>query len=184
MTEPRDSIDLANLPRFLKHLGQRGRSPMAGAFAQHLLDEGGEVVVFWGPEQMDVWQLTIRRGGYLVTFGVERGRPDAVKLASAAGGNHWPGSVPMQFAVFGWARAHAVDLVLDDPLKFRTDLLAHGTAALDWLGAGHEDVLQKIYAAFREGLVQLGPLLRPDQATELAAIQIRLMEEAASSRRA
>ena len=137
MTEPRESIDLENLPRFLKHLGHRERDPMASAFAKHLLDEGGEVVVFWGPQQMDVWQLTIRRGGYLITFGMERGRPGAVKLGAAAGRNHWPENIPLHFAVFGWARAHAVDLALDDPLSLHTDLLAHGTAALDWLGSGH-----------------------------------------------
>lgn len=165
MTEPRDSIDLKNQPRFLKHLGHCERNPMASAFAKHRLDEGGEVVVFWGPEQMDVWQLTIRHGGYLITFGVERGWPGVVELRPAAGGNHWSDNIRLQFAVFGWARAHAVDFALDDPLNLHSDLLAYGTAALDWLGSGHEEVLVKIDVAFNAGLVQLGPLPRPDQAT-------------------
>lgn len=157
---------------------------MASTFAKHLLDEGGEVVVFWGPEQMDVWRLTIRRSGYLLTFGVERGRPDLVTLRPAAGARQWPGDIPLKFAVFGWARAHAIDLVLDDPVDFHADLLAHGTAALDWLGAGHEDVLLTIDAAYDEGLLLLGPLLRPEQEAERTSIQIRLMEDAATSGKA
>ena len=133
MTEPRESIDLENLPRFLKHLGHRERDPMASAFAKHLLDEGGEVVVFWGPQQMDVWQLTIRRGGYLITFGraMNADGPAPSSSGPPQDGTTGRKNIPLHFAVFGWARAHAVDLALDDPLSLHTDLLAHGTAALD-----------------------------------------------------
>lgn len=184
MTAPQDAIDVANLPRFLKHLGHHGRDPEASRFAKHLLDEGGEVVVFWGPEHMDVWRLTIRRSGYLLTFGVERGRPHIVTLQPAAAARQWPGDIPLKFAVFGWARSQTIDLVLDDPVTFHADLLAHGTAALDWLGAGHEDVLLKINAAYDEGRLALGPLFHPDQAAERAAIQIRMMEDAAASGKA
>ena len=181
MTAPRDAIDITNLPRFLKHLGHYDRDPMASKFAKQLLDEGGEVVVFWGPQQMDVWRLTIQRDGYLVSFGVERGWPDGVTLSPAADADEWPGAIPLRFAVFAWARAHAVELVIDDPIGFRVDLLAYGTAALDWLGAGHDDVLVNIYTAFQDGFRALGPIMRPEQEAERSAIQIRMMEDAAAA---
>lgn len=152
MSTPRDAVVLTNLPRFLKHLGHHERDPIASAFAMLLLDEGGEVVEFWGPEQMDVWRLTIRRSRHLLTFGVERGKSDFVTLRPADEDRQWPRDIPLQFAVFGWARAHSIDLILDDPLHFPADILAHGTLALDWLGAGNEDVLLRINAAYDEGL--------------------------------
>lgn len=41
--------------------------------AQQLVAAGWEVATFWGPEQMDVWRLTLRRGPVQVSFGIERG---------------------------------------------------------------------------------------------------------------
>lgn len=179
MTEPHDAVDLTNLPRFLKHLGHQERDPVASKFAKQLLDEGGEVVVFWGPEQMDVWRLTIRRGEYLLTFGVERGRSGFVTVGPSTGEHQW--QTHLNFAIFGWARAHSIVLVLDDPLYFEADVLAHGAVALDWLSAGNEDALLKISAAYDEGLLSLGPIFYSDQAAARAANQIRLMEEAAAA---
>lgn len=181
MTGSQGSIDLTNLPRFLDHLGHRERDPMASKFAKHLLDEGGEVVEFWGPEQMDVWSLTIRRGGHLLTFRVERGYPDPVGLRLAAARDHWPDGIVFRLAIFAWARAHEVALVPDNPLHFEPDLLAHGTAALDWLDAGNEVVVLRIAAAGREGFSRLGPVHYPEQHAEREAIAIQMMEDAAAA---
>ncbi|WP_152641780.1 hypothetical protein [Microbacterium hydrocarbonoxydans] len=82
MTAPQPEIDLANLPRFLDHLGQPERDADAAAFARLLLDEGCQVEVFWGPLQMDVWQLTVSRGRRWATFRVERGFAEAVRVGA------------------------------------------------------------------------------------------------------
>ena len=75
VNDPRD-IDITNLPRFLTHLAER--DPRAAALAKRLLDDGWEVIVFWGPQQMDVWNLQVRKSRVVVAFGVERGFSDGV----------------------------------------------------------------------------------------------------------
>lgn len=181
VTRPSENIDLTNLPRFLKHLGHHERDPMAASFAQQLLDDGGQIVEFWGPEQMDVWGLTIRRGHYLLRFGVERGYSDSVTFLPAEAADVWPSPTLLKFAVFAWARAHGVELVLDDPDRFHADLPAYGIRALDWLEAGHEEILVKIDAAYDEGRLSLGSIFYPSQDAERKANQIRLMEAAAAT---
>ena len=182
MTAPDDGIDLRNLPRFLKHLAHPERDRVASQFAQRLLDDGGEVVEFWGPQQMDVWRLTIRRGGHLVGFGVERGYPDGVTVRPAAG-TQWTQAISLKLGIFAWARANDVELILDHPYDFRVDLLADGIATLDWLDAGNDEVVLRVHQAFRDGLVALGPALQPEDDAERHAIQIRLMEQAAERSR-
>lgn len=131
---------------------------------------------------MDVWRLTIRRGGHLVGFGVERGYPDGVTVRPAAG-TQWTQAISLKLGIFAWARANDVELILDHPYDFRVDLLADGIATLDWLDAGNDEVVLRVHQAFRDGLVALGPVLQPEDDAERHAIQIRLMEQAAERSR-
>jgi hypothetical protein len=41
--------------------------------AREMLEANVPIETFWGPEQMDVWRLDLRRGSVLVRFGIERG---------------------------------------------------------------------------------------------------------------
>ena len=76
-----DTLDLTNLPRFLVHLEER--RPGFAALARQLLDAGWQVQSFWGPVQMDVWSLRLRRDELAVIFGIERGVADGVQLGTA-----------------------------------------------------------------------------------------------------
>ena len=69
-----DTLDLTNLPRFLVHLEER--RPGFAALPRQLLDAGWQVQSFWGPVQMDVWSLRLRRDELAVIFGIERGVAD------------------------------------------------------------------------------------------------------------
>lgn len=149
MSASQSDIDLTNLPRFLSHLGDPERDAASAGFAKKLIDDGGEITGFSGPEQMDVWELIVRRGGRLVRFGVERGYSDGALVRPADDTAHASRSVPVKLVVLGWARAMGVGLALDDPIAFRVDLLAHGTTALDWLDQGNDDVVMRIAAAPR-----------------------------------
>lgn len=65
-----------NLPRFLAHL--EGPDRGAADLARRLLEGDWRVESFWGPEQMDVWELVLSRGPWRVRFGIERGYADGV----------------------------------------------------------------------------------------------------------
>lgn len=172
--------DLTNLPRFLDHLADPSRDPDAAAFAHLLLEQGCEVATFWGPQQMDVWRLTVRRGSRRVTFGVERGFADWVGVGTAGESEFEFAS--LWLAVLGWARAAGVDLVFDDPDSRHGDLLAYGLSALDWLDAGNDDVLARIHAAWRE--YRHGDFREarrdPEKMKEMKARGVRLIEAAAA----
>lgn len=63
--------------------------------AQQMVAAGWEVATFWGPEQMDVWRLTLRRGPVQVSFGIERGFSYGIEvhhelLRERAPGFGWP----------------------------------------------------------------------------------------------
>ncbi|GAT71734.1 amino acid adenylation enzyme/thioester reductase family protein [Microbacterium sp. HM58-2] len=153
MTPPAE-LDLTDLPQFLARLGDRDAG--AAALARQLLDRGWSVQSFWGPEQMDVWSLTVRREGRTVRFGIERGYVDPVMVASDGDGDAEPAYRLLSLAILGWARASGVDLPfpgVDLPFPgvkdFRPDLGAHGLEAIDWLAAGNDHVLARIDAAWK-----------------------------------
>lgn len=60
---------------FLTHLEYPQRT-----IAQGMYEAGAEIDVFWGPEQMDVWRLNLRRGDATVGFSIERGFSDGVTV--------------------------------------------------------------------------------------------------------
>ena len=66
----------SRLTAFLAHLDLPQRT-----IAHGMLDAGAEIDTFWGPEQMDVWSLTLRRGDATVGFSIERGFSDGVTVA-------------------------------------------------------------------------------------------------------
>lgn len=137
--------DLTNLPRFLDHLAERDAE--AAACARLLLDEDWNVRGFWGPQQMDVWQLDLQRGDWLVQFRIERGFAEGVMIARSAD------SLPrldayrsLGFAIFAWARTHGVPFRLEEPRDVEHDFVTHGVAALTWLGEGHDEVFERVAA--------------------------------------
>lgn len=142
----RDELDLANLPRFLSHSAIRHTG--LAAFIRHLLDTGGEISDFWGPEQMDVWSLTIRRKTRLLHFGIERGFADGVGLG--VDDEHPSGFVSFSFAMLGWARSCGAELTLKDPDQFDPDIAQFGPPTLEWIDAGNDATIDRIRAAWAE----------------------------------
>jgi hypothetical protein len=140
--------DLANLPRFLEHLAER--DPNGAQFARALLDDGGVVRVFWGPLQMDVWQLEIQRGDWLVMFRVERGFAEPARVARASSDQRRLDDYrSLDFAIFAWARATGAPFTLETPEDIgKADVLTHGRAAVDWLNEGHGDALERVFGAW------------------------------------
>ncbi|SDH64872.1 hypothetical protein SAMN04515691_0553 [Leifsonia sp. 98AMF] len=165
--------DTANLPRFLDHL--QARDTDAALLARQLLDAGAAVIVFWGPQQMDVWELRVQVGDTMVRFGVERGYSDGVLVAPAGYSSDWSRLVPLRLAVIAWARANNVPLPLDDPDEFDPGLTVHGRAVLDWVDGGHFPQVERVrlaWAEYRRQLRELrsGTLGRPDE-SELRAVR-------------
>jgi hypothetical protein len=129
------------LSGFLAHLDSPQR-----IIARGMVDAGAEIDVFWGPEQMDVWRLTLRRGDATVGFGIERGISDGVtvdhrRLRDRDGWTSY-GDLWLVWALRTGAIPHAVD-----PLD------AHPSAAydawpavLDWLGTATDADLTAIDA--------------------------------------
>ena len=137
--------DVDALSRFLAHLAERDAE--AAAFARQLLDAGAVVRSIWGPVQMDVWDLQLLRGDMVVRFGIERGFSDGVLVGRADAGAR-PALRPISLVVFAWARANGIPLPVDDPDHLEVDLATQGIAAADWVGAGHEDAVERVYAAW------------------------------------
>ncbi|GAA1916225.1 hypothetical protein GCM10009775_05870 [Microbacterium aoyamense] len=140
-------LDLTGLPRFLAHLEARDAS--SAHFARLLLDSGCVPVGFWGPVQMDVWELRIRRGAAIVRFGVERGYSDGLMIGPPTGSDSWTSFVPMNLAVVAWAGANAYALRLDDPSVVNVDLQEVGLAVVDWVGDGHEEAIDRVRQAWK-----------------------------------
>lgn len=151
-TDRSDSTsDSRIVPKLLDYLATI--APETAAFAQLLIDDGGAVRSAWGPEQMAVWDLVIRRGNWLVRFHCERGIADQVAVARAT--NPLPrfdDYGPIGLAIFVWARAARKPFRLSIPVDFDHDLVDYGRAALDWLDEGHEETLQRVSRVYRESL--------------------------------
>ena len=139
--------DLHTVTRFLDHLAERDAK--AAAFARQLLDAGAVVRSIWGPVQMDVWDLQLLRGGMIVRFGIERGFSDGV-LVGRADPEVQPTLHPISLVVFAWARANGIPLPVDDPNRIEVDLSTQGIAAVEWIGAGHDDAVEQVRAAWLE----------------------------------
>jgi hypothetical protein len=170
---------LTNLPRFLDHLAPRDAE--AAEFARLILDDGWAVRSFWGPEQMDVWELDLGRGDWFVQFRIERGFSDGIRVARADGDRPPLDDFrSLGFAVFAWARANRVPFRLDSPDDVNHDLVAHGRAALDWLNEEHGGTFDRVWAAwyaYRRDFGRLkGEALLLARTAALAA-----MEDAAAS---
>jgi hypothetical protein len=76
MTPPAASLDRDRLARFLEKLDAPQSTVAAGMLAARW-----RVTTFWGPEQMDVWSLTLTRRDVRATFGIERGLSYGIELA-------------------------------------------------------------------------------------------------------
>lgn len=130
VNDPRD-IDTTNLPRFLTHLAER--DPRAAALATRLLDDGWEVIVFWGPEQMDVWNLQVRKGRVVVAFGVERGFSDGVRVARERVRHHnFEVSWSIGLLTLTWARVESMDYELPRWGEISDAPVEPALAALAW----------------------------------------------------
>jgi len=136
--------DAHSVSRFLAHLGERDRA--LADFVRRLLDADWSVAECWGPEQMDVWSLTLHRDTYAVRFGIERGIVDGVLVGPAD--DRSVAFRPLAYAVLGWARSHGADVPLVDPDDFRPNVATHGVGALEWLAAGNDATLERISSAW------------------------------------
>jgi hypothetical protein len=132
------------LSGFLTHLDAPQR-----LIAAAMLDAGAEIDVFWGPEQMDVWRLTLRRGDATVGFGIERGISDGVvvdhrRLRDRGARDGWTsyGDLWLVWAVRTGAIPHAVD-----PTTTHTAAAYDAwPAVLDWLDTASDADLTAIDA--------------------------------------
>ena len=129
---------------FLAHL-----DPTQRTIAHGMVNAGAEIDTFWGPEQMDVWRLTLRRGEATVGFGIERGFSDGVtvdhrRLRDRGARDGWMSYVDLWlvWAVRTGAIPHALD-PLD--LAASADYTAW-VAVLDWLDTATEADLTAIDA--------------------------------------
>jgi hypothetical protein len=68
--------DPDRLARFLQKLDAPQTTVAAG-----MLAAGWQVTTFWGPEQMDVWSLTLTHRDVRAIFGIERGFSYGIELA-------------------------------------------------------------------------------------------------------
>ncbi|MFS0853483.1 hypothetical protein [Microbacterium sp. 179-I 3D4 NHS] len=133
----------------IEYLGEQ--RPDAARFARLLLDDGGTVITSWGPVQMAVWHLEVRRGEWIVEFHSERGFTEPPAIGRVTGSETVSrGHRPLGLAVFAWARATGVPFRLDTPDDFDHDLVEHGRDALDWLDAGDGAVLDRVHEVWRE----------------------------------
>ena len=106
----------------------------------------------WGPEQMDAWQLSLRRDSVAVRFGIERGISDGVLIGAAEA--TFDDLIPLSYAVLGWARASGTRLPFEDPDDFRPDYAIYGAQAAEWVRAGEGDAFSRIVAARRQYLLR------------------------------
>lgn len=74
---PQGQVDLDNVPRFLDRLKSIDRE--AFALVSRLLNEKWRVKSCWGPEQMDVWELTLAKQTWRAVVGIERGYAGTVE---------------------------------------------------------------------------------------------------------
>ena len=104
---------------FLTRLSARDAA--AAWLARELMEAGWSVHDFFGPVQMDVWQLVLRRGSCSVRFGIERGYSDGVAVAEGvAVSDRAVAYRPITVAMS--EKKPAVASVMSDP-----------AAALEWL---------------------------------------------------
>jgi len=142
-----DTPDLAHVAVFLDYLASK--QPEAAQFAHLLLDDGAAVLDIWGPQQMDVWHLDLRRGDWIVRFHIERGIAEWARVARAmVPPLPWDSYQWIGLAIFAWARATGVPFRLTDPDDIWHDLEAHGRAALDWLNEGNHQTLDRVDAVW------------------------------------
>ncbi len=166
------SPDLARLPEFLTRL-------MVGDSDSHdvarlLLDDGWEVASFWGPVQMDVWLLILRRAKLCVRFGIERGYSDGVGVgsvgvddATAEGLPAWNDLRPFGVVVFAWARATGRNLSFTDPEDLARGHGAYAAVCLAWLSEGNDETVDRVYEEWRtfhlaRGILRSNSRGRPD----------------------
>ncbi len=76
-------MGVSGVAEFLARLSSR--DPSAASLGQHLLEAGWTVQSISGPQQMDVWELLLRRGTLSVRLGIERGYSDGVLVADLPG---------------------------------------------------------------------------------------------------
>lgn len=177
----RSAPDLTVLPRFLAHLAPR--DARAAHLARRLLDSGWQVQSVWGPEQMDAWQLSLRRDSVAVRFGIERGMSDGVLIGAAEATLN--DLIPLSYAVLGWARASGTALPFEDPDDFRPDYAAYGAQAAEWVRAGEGDAFSRIVAARRQYLLRRHSLDQRRGEVWLAQTKawgVELLEAAAAPR--
>lgn len=128
---------------------------------------------------MAVYHLEIRRGNWDVMFHSERGHVEAASVRRA-GPPRTPREKfrPIGLTVLAWAKSHDVPFRLETLADLDHDLAAYGADALDWLDAGNEPVVDRLYQAWREGVQRIGYSSARRQDPQLAADVIARLEAA------
>ncbi|WP_420111497.1 hypothetical protein [Pseudactinotalea sp.] len=173
---PESSFDDGDVDRVLAYVMEA--RPDTGELARSLLERGGLVIEAWGPLQMAVYHLEVRRGNWEVMFHSERGHVEAASFRRA-GPPTREKCRPIGLAVLAWARSHDVTFRLETLADLDQDLAAHGADALDWLDAGNEPVVERLYQAWWDGVQRIGYSSARLRDPQLAADVIARLEEAA-----
>ena len=115
----------ARVAEFLTRLSARDAA--AAWLARELLQAGWSVHGFFGPVQMDVWQLVLRRGSCGVRFGIERGYSDGVAVADGVTGGD-------AAAVADRAVAYRpITVAMSETKPAVASVMRDPAAALEWL---------------------------------------------------
>ncbi|SEC23242.1 hypothetical protein [Microbacterium hydrocarbonoxydans] len=110
---------------FLTRLSARDAA--AAWLARELMQAGWSVHDFFGPVQMDVWQLVLRRGSCRVRFGIERGYSDGVAVADGVTGGD--GAAVADRAV----AYRPITVAMSEKKSAVASVMSDPAAALEWL---------------------------------------------------
>jgi hypothetical protein len=116
-----------------------------------MLADGFAITEFWGPEQMDVWQLKLTRGPVTATFGIERGFPYGIEIAHRDSRYATAGFGLVRYV---WARRTGVALHVDSPDDLPTIATTdEWRPVIDWLAEtppGVVDAIDRVSKAIGE----------------------------------
>lgn len=131
-----------------------GLLSMVGAFEAEvirgLLADGWEIGSFWGPVQMGVWHLDLRRGPLIVTFGMGRGFSEGVRIRHENfDGGSVSNGMPYASVWAIWARLSGeVDRALDPRVLHDVADQTAWRAVIEWMRTATSAELRALTSAY------------------------------------